>query len=336
MAAAASLLPPARPAATGMRFSSRTASGKRLGAAPDDAPGLRDAREHEPNAGRDRASVGRPRRRRRAGCPRGPAAAREAQPVGEAERDHHRVEVVEAVAAGCPSTASVRFSFAGASRTTGVRRGRSRAAHSKRLEEPQPVLDGQGLRTPVAGDPDGVERCVDPRLPDLRPASRRPRRCAAGARARSGASCGARGSRTGPGPTAPPRAPAAARARRRGSSTTTADETFGAGSKASGGTRSATRTVGVVLDEDREVAHPARRRGDPLGDLGLDHQDEPLRARRPLQQPVQDRAGDVVRQVRHDAVRAAARGRAARGPARRPRSACSRPASIGSAKRSRR
>ena len=60
---------------------------------------------------------------------------------------------------------------------------------------------------------------------------------------------------------------------------------------------------GVVLHEDRQVAHPAGRRGDPLGDLALDHQHEPLRPRRCAEQGVQDRAGDVVRQVGDDVVR---------------------------------
>ena len=60
--------------------------------------------------------------------------------------------------------------------------------------------------------------------------------------------------------------------------------------------------AGVVLDEHREVAHPTRRRRDPLGDLALDHEDETLGPRRLTEQPVQDRARDVVRQVGHDVV----------------------------------
>ena len=84
---------------------------------------------------------------------------------------------------------------------------------------------------------------------------------------------------------------------------------------------------GVVLDEDGQVAHAARRRGDPLGDLALDHQHAALGARRLAEQPVEDRAGDVVRQVGHDVVgrrdeaaRSTGRGRPPRrGAARRPR-----------------
>jgi len=32
--------------------------------------------------------------------------------------------------------------------------------------------------------------------------------------------------------------------------------------------------LGNVLDEDRQVAHLAGRRGNPLGHLGLEHEDE--------------------------------------------------------------
>ena len=59
----------------------------------------------------------------------------------------------------------------------------------------------------------------------------------------------------------------------------------------------------MVLDEDRQIAHRAGRRRDPLCDLALDHQDEPVRRPRKLQQPVQGRARDVVRQVRDDVER---------------------------------
>ena len=66
--------------------------------------------------------------------------------------------------------------------------------------------------------------------------------------------------------------------------------------------------LGVVLDEDRQVAHAARRRRDTLGHLALDHDDETLRPRLVTEQVVHHRAGDVVRQVgghverRHDQV----------------------------------
>ena len=43
----------------------------------------------------------------------------------------------------------------------------------------------------------------------------------------------------------------------------------------SAGTREGDPDPGVVLDEDRQVAHLPGRRRDPLGDLALDHQHEP-------------------------------------------------------------
>ena len=107
----------------------------------------------------------RPRRRRRAGCPPSPAArarlSRSCRPSGtitewSAWNPSGRV----------PRTASVRFSFAGATRTTGVTGSRPR--HPKRLQEAQPVLDRQRLRAPVAGDPRRRQRGVDARLAHLR------------------------------------------------------------------------------------------------------------------------------------------------------------------------
>ena len=84
----------------------------------------------------------------------------------------------------------------------------------------------------------------------------------------------------------------------------TAEETFGRRLERLGPDAQGDSDRRVELDEDGQVAHPARRGGDPLRDLGLDHQDEAVRARRAAEEPVQDRARDVVRQVRDDAVRA--------------------------------
>ena len=91
----------------------------------------------------------------------------------------------------------------------------------------------------------------------------------------------------------------------RTSRASTADSTSGAGSNASRGTRRTMRRDGVVLDEDREVAHRAGRRGDPLRHLALDHEDAALRARPRLaaEQPVEHRARHVVGEVGHDVVR---------------------------------
>ena len=65
-----------------------------------------------------------------------------------------------------------------------------------------------------------------------------------------------------------------------GSTTMTAESTVGRRLEGRRRDPQATRTRGVVLDEDGEVAHLPGRRRDPLGDLALDHQHEPLRPRR--------------------------------------------------------
>ena len=54
-----------------------------------------------------------------------------------------------------------------------------------------------------------------------------------------------------------------------------------------------------VLGEDRQVAHPARRRGNPFGHLELDEQHRELRRPLALEERVEQRAGDVVRDVGH-------------------------------------
>ena len=51
-----------------------------------------------------------------------------------------------------------------------------------------------------------------------------------------------------------------------------------------------------------EAAPEPGRRRDPLRDLALDHEHRALRPRRRSQQRVQDRARDVIRQVRDDVV----------------------------------
>ena len=76
---------------------------------------------------------------------------------------------------------------------------------------------------------------------------------------------------------------------------------------------------GVGLDEHGQVAHRAGRGRDPLGDLALDHEHGPGRPGRRLEQPMEDRARDVVGQVRDDVVRRREQRRRAPGRARRPR-----------------
>ena len=203
-----------------------------------------------------------------------------------AERHHHRVEVVEAVGpapehrerqvelrrrrAGPPARAAHRVGRGGHRRARPRRCGPSasrRAIHSP---------DRERLRAPVRRDPDRGERRARRRSGGDR---------AAGGPARCGASCGARGSRPGPAARArPPRRASSRSSSANGSTTITADSTFGAGSNAPGGTTDATRTRGVVLHEHREVAHLAGRGRDALGDLALDHQHEPLRPGRRAEQ----------------------------------------------------
>ena len=79
--------------------------------------------------------------------------------------------------------------------------------------------------------------------------------------------------------------------------------------------------VRVVLDEHREVAHRARRRRDPLRDLGLDHEDEPRRTRLAAERDVEDGARDVVRDVRDERPRRPPRSRRVPRRGSRPRRA---------------
>ena len=129
--------PPARPAATGIRFSRRAAS---AGAGPG-PPG----QPRRPRRGSRRWPAAR-------GCrPAGPASKPghvqgvlaaggrgQAQPVGERQRHEDGVERVEAVGPD-PMTARVRLSFAGARRTTGARRrcGSARRSRSRRRPVPR-------------------------------------------------------------------------------------------------------------------------------------------------------------------------------------------------------
>ena len=289
-AAAPSDDPPPRPAADRDALlepgrQRRGRSGTAGPAAADDPPGRRDAR-----AGRGcPAGSARDRARRRAGCPPRAGGRRQAEPVGERERHEHRVEVVVAVGRR-PTTARVRLSLAGARRTTGVRRRRIRArgvAGHRVAARAGRAGPGRAARAPRAG-----------------PATPPPRASAAAGRGRCRPRPGRRSTRP-----AVDRQLAgehvvehlAALAERRldqapelvlrrrdragrpasyGSTTMTAESTAGSGSNAVGGTRNAIADAGVVLDEDREVAHLPGRRRDPLGDLALDHEHEPVRPRR--------------------------------------------------------
>ena len=99
MAAAASLLPPASPAAIGMRFSRRAASGKASAARPTARRASAIPASDGVEAGRvERPAVEPPTTWRLSSAP---AGAGEAQPVRERERDHDRVELVEPVGDAC-------------------------------------------------------------------------------------------------------------------------------------------------------------------------------------------------------------------------------------------
>ena len=325
MVAAASDDPPASPAATGIRFSRRAAS---AGAGPGPAgPATADRRAR----GRQRPEhdvVGRRagiEARRRGGCRRGRRPAR-----GSADRrgaSGTKTECRSWKPSGRrPTTARVRLSLAGASRThrrqasdgsvaaitsaalaPGPPVGADRA---ERLAQGQPLPHREGLRAPLGVDAD---RRRGPRSPA--PASngswrartlwsilRRSRKLAWTSRQSSSSASGSRRSSAS-----------------NGSTTMTADSTAGAGSNAVGRNVERDPDAGVVLHEDREVAHLPGRRRDPLRDLALDHQHQPLRAAAASQQRVQDRARDVVRQVRDDVVRRLDEPRRGPGRARRPR-----------------
>ena len=196
MAAAASDEPPPRPG----RDRDALLEPGRERAAP--APGRRPAATDGGPGGRDRAQA---RGCRRAGpgskpvdverCPRGRPARREAQPVGQGERDHHRVQVVEAV--GAPAEDRERQvelrrrepddrRRGGAEpgpRVGGPPRGPCRAARAPRAARATPpprasAAGGRGRCRPSASAPRRRASRVDRQLP---------------ARARCGASCGARG-----------------------------------------------------------------------------------------------------------------------------------------------
>ena len=201
-----------------------------------------------------------------------------------------------------PTTASVRFSFAGASRTTGVwcaasvtrRAGRAGRAgwgpSASRSASHSPTAKVCGRRSgampvPASAASTRVASNGNCRESTLWIIFRRSRKAAWTSRQSSSSSSG------------PSRSSGAY-----GSTTMTAESTAGSGSNASGGHEEGDARPGVVLHEDRQVAHLPGRRGDPLGDLALDHQHHPPRPRRLAEERMQDRRRDVVRQVRDHVI----------------------------------
>ena len=331
-AAAASEDPPARPAATGIRFSSRAAS---AGAGPGPpGPAAADRRRARPRApGTRGCRAGGP-----ASSPLDVEACRAWPPAGarlsrSARASGTKTEWRSWKPSGRrPTTASVRLSLAGASRTTGVRRrdgstaAVTRAASSRRpagrpdraerLAQGQPLPHREGLRAPVRVDAGRVERRRHPAGIERELAGQDVvEHLAALAEARLDQ---------------PPQLvlgvgiePVVGVERLDDD-----DRRFDRRRRLEGrpgGTRERDPDPGVVLHEDRQVAHLPGRRGDPLGDLALDHQDEPLRPRRRAEQRVQDRAGDVVRQVGDHVVGRLDEPRRGPGRARRPRSGAAAP-----------
>ena len=287
-AAAASDEPPARPAATGIRFSSRAASAG-AGPGPPGQPPPTAARAAA-SARSTRLSAGRPgvEARRRGACRACAAGRREAEPVGEGERHEDRVEVVEAV--GAPPDDGQgqvelgrrepddRGEAAERVRTVGhavaVRLARPRpsgADRAERLAQGQPLPDREGLRPPVRVDA------------GRREGRRRPAPASTGSwRDRTLWSILRRSRKRGL--DQPPQLvlvvgvePVVGVVRLDDD-----DRRLDRRLRLEGGGRDAERDPdpGVVLHEDRQVAHLPGRRRDPLGDLALDHEHEPLRPRR--------------------------------------------------------
>ena len=189
-----------------------------------------------------------------------------------------------------PMTASVRLSLAGARRTTGVSRpdpgalrepGHGAVARlarvrapigAERLAEREPLPDRERLRPPIGVD-----------------AGRRQRR--ASTRPASTGSCRARTlwiilrrSRNA-GLDEPPELVLLVAASRRSSGGERLDDDdrrLDRRLRLERRRRDRERDpdAGVVLDEHGQVAHRAGRGGDPLGDLALDHEHEPVRPRR--------------------------------------------------------
>ena len=300
-AAAASADPPPRPAATGMRFSSRAASGGVGRAArplPDGLPRRRD----RPQDRGCPAPVPCPGRRH-AACPRGRRAARLRR---SARASGTNTECRSwKPSARRPRTASVRLSLAGARRRT---RPASVPAlmvrHSRRPRRSSAIGPSVSRRrshsstASVCGRrsraiPAAARAAIHaPRVDGELPRQDVAEHLAALAEARLDE---------------PPQAVLLAGRRAGVAVVRLHDDDRRLDRRrrleCAGRDLEGDPHPGVVLHEHGQVAHLPGRRGDPLGDLALDHQDEALRARRLAEQAVQDRAGDVVREVGHDVVR---------------------------------
>ncbi len=165
-----------------------------------------------------------------------------------------------------------------------------RRQRPERAEQADPVGHRERLRAPVAGDPGRRERCVHPLLAHRElPAEDVPEHLAALTKAclDEPPEMVLHLRREAPRPVGGSHVEGDdRRLDRRGRL------------KRVAGDESDQRRGGVVLDEDREVAHGAGPRSHALGDLPLDHQDATVGAWLRAQQPVQDRARHVVRQVR--------------------------------------
>ena len=227
---------------------------------------------------------------------------RDREAVREVDRDHDAVEVVEPVGAGAEDRER-QVDLGRREPDDGLeaaRRDRCIATLSVGLGD---VAEGLGEGEPLPHR-DGLGPAVARRCRTRRGRPPRARAgAAAGGRGRCGASCGARGS---PAWTRRHRCSSASASRRSSVVVRLEDEDRGLhlGRGLEGVPRDPERDPGpgVVLEEDREVAHLAGRRRDPLGDLALDHQHQPPGPRRLAQEPVQDRARDVVREVGDDVV----------------------------------
>ncbi len=248
IAAAASLLPPPSPAATGIRLSSKAA---RAGSGPS-TPRARQAARVTLIARMTRLRSDGPS----SGIP-GPVARNlspDANAGARARRSARSSLTITECSAWKPSsrrpvTASVRLSLAGASRTTGVTR-REASFIMGRSGWALGAIDG-GLARPAgaarsrqagrSSRPPRASAVVD-RQRSRPPRGRHPRAPgppAAAVQGRSGASSGARGSLPAQAATARPPSPAGGVPPRRGHgrpSATIAESTSGAGSNAERGT----------------------------------------------------------------------------------------------------
>ena len=167
IAAAASLLPPARPGGHGDALLQPRRERERLRAAADDAARLGDATEHGAEAGGvQRGPAVRPPTTWRLSS--APAARARLSRSASAQRHHHRVEGVEAVAPG-PEHGEGEVQLG--RRQADDRRERRGCSRARRLtgcasrRRSQSSTD-ERLRPPVARDPGRGEGRVDPGLPD--------------------------------------------------------------------------------------------------------------------------------------------------------------------------